>query len=155
RRENDPYNFILRRYGGFVAALGLACCAKEGREAISEVEFRILTGELFEIGMIDPASEWYQKHELLPLTEALRTASARNELIGRIDADKDFRFLLVVLELSRLAVIQWEGYSHPLADWVRAVLLYEEFRKICIEQRSCSIDELRKAERIFFGTSYD
>ena len=93
KRHAATENFILRRYALFVAALGLAFCMKQGATH-REVELRILTGELFNIGNIEVGADWYQKHEVLPLQRQLTKNSMTNPHLAKINASSDIRQLL-------------------------------------------------------------
>jgi len=153
-KTKTDLNYILFRYSLFIGSLALIYCPKDGAALADEVDLRILVGELFNIGGMEPDADWFIKHEVLPLQKRLEELSKENFYLSKIDP-KDSKILSSLLLMSRTALIQWDGISFSGDDWLRSVLLYEKYREIAIQRSFCNSNELQKAERQFLGTTAD
>lgn len=152
-RAKTDLNHIFSRYCLFIGTLALIYFdeSKE-RKLVDEVDLRILIGEMFNIGGLEPDSKWFLDHELDPLQSRLNELVQENSYLAKIDP-KDTKILSSLLLMSRTAVIQWEGLSFSADDWIRSIVLYEKYRRIAVAKGFCSAQELEVAERQFLGTT--
>jgi hypothetical protein len=146
---------ILRIHALFIAALGLAKCAPEGRPPIDEASFRILIGELFNLPGKFPTDFALVENEMIPIREALEKYSSEYPQIAKIDTRNDERSLMVLLYLSRTALVQWDGFSFQMSDLVRPMLMYLSFKEIAIKRGFCTSERLNGAEAVFLGTTVE
>lgn len=153
--KDTPLNKILRAYALFVATIGLGKCAPIGRQPIDEASFRILTGELFNLPTFKPDDPAYVQSEMGPMKDALQDFSSHRSALSKIDPKRDSHFLFTLLVLSRVALVQWDGFSYQMNDFMRQLLIYKKFKEIAASPPFNASQKLAASEALFLGTTVE